>query len=123
MYGSFIRQVRVARKLTQAELAAVSGVSQPNISAIERDRRLPSLDTVNRLLAACGFELAAVAGELIVHCPLPNAGWFPDDDLPPSLDDDPVDEASAVGRELSQDDRLRVIDAVLELVDLRLGSP
>jgi len=118
MYGTFVRSVREARGLTQAELAQVSGVPQPNISAIERDRRLPSLDTLNRLVVACGFELAAVAGDRAVHCPLPKAGWFPDEDLPERLEDDPADEPPIAGAQTSLEDRLRMVDAVLELADV-----
>ena len=45
--------------MRQRELAAVSGIAQPNISAIERDRRVPSAETLHRLLAACGYTLVA----------------------------------------------------------------
>ena len=67
VYGSFVRSIRRARGLSQRQLAAIAGVPQPNISAIEHDRRLPSADSLNRLVVACGFELAAVAGEKVVH--------------------------------------------------------
>ena len=117
MYGSFVREIREARGLSQGELAAVSGVSQPNISAIEHDRRRPSADTLNRLLVACGFELTAVAGDRSIHCRLPEAGWFPDEGLPARLPGDPPDEQPAVGRSTPMVDRLRVIDAVLGAAD------
>ena len=61
MYGTFVRAAREARNLTQHDLAATSGVAQSNISAIENGRRIPSADTLNRLLVACGFELAATS--------------------------------------------------------------
>lgn len=114
MYGSFVRSLRLARGLSQADLAAVSGVPQPNISAIENDRRLPSADSLNRLAVACGFQLAAVAGERHIHCPLPEAGWFPDEGLPPRDPGDPPDEAPAVGPDSPIEERVRVITALLE---------
>lgn len=114
MYGSFVRAAREARSLTQRELAEVSGVRQPNLSAIENDRRTPSADTLNRLLVACGFELAAVAGDRVVYCPLPRAGWFPDEDLPARTPSDPPDEAPALDPSASIEERARVVTAVLE---------
>ena len=123
MYGSFIRSIRRARGLSQRQLAAIAGVPQPNISAIERDRRMPSADSLNRLVVACGFELAAVAGEKVVHCPLPEVGWFPDEGLPGPEPGDPGDEAPVVGSDTPIDERLRVITAVLEAADhqVRVG--
>lgn len=100
--------------MTQAELSEISGISQPNLSAFENDRRQPTIDTLARLLCACGYELAAVAGERVVYAPLPRAGWFPDDDLPPALSDDPPDEPPLVGPDTSIEDRVRMITAVLD---------
>lgn len=114
MYGSMVRRVRASRGLSQAELADISGISQPNISAIENDRRQPSADTLNRLVVACGYELAAVAGERAVFAPLPKAGWFPDEDLPPALPDDPAHEPPTVGPDTPMAERVRIITAVLE---------
>ena len=51
---------RRAEGLTQAALAARSGTSRPTLSAYENGRKSPSLDTAERILAAAGFELAAV---------------------------------------------------------------
>ncbi|WP_436699134.1 helix-turn-helix transcriptional regulator [Nocardioides sp. BYT-33-1] len=51
---------RRAAGLTQAALAARSGTSRPTLSAYENGRKSPSLDTAERILAAAGFELAAV---------------------------------------------------------------
>jgi len=117
MYGSFLRAVRQSRGLSQQALAGVSGIRQSNISAIERDRRVPSADTLNRLLVACGYELTAVAGGRAVACPLPAAGWFPDDDLPPGVVGDPPDEPPVLGPASTMDDRVRVLNAVLDAVD------
>ena len=54
--------MRTARGLTQAQLATLAGLEQPNVSAIERDRREPTADTLARIADACGFELVARAG-------------------------------------------------------------
>jgi len=103
--------------LTQRELAEISLIPQPNISAIEGGRRLPSADTLNRLLVACGFELTATAGERTIFCPLPTGRWFSDDDLPPRLPDDPPDEHPALDHSASMEERVRAITALLEAVD------
>lgn len=114
MYGDFIRAVRAARRLSQSELADISGVRQSNISAIETGRRLPSADTLNRLLVACGFELSATAGDRTIYCRLPRAGWFPDEDLPDSSADDPIDERPSVDAGVLIDDRTAIVTAVLD---------
>ncbi|MGH9179532.1 MAG: helix-turn-helix domain-containing protein [Acidimicrobiales bacterium] len=68
---------REERGLTQRALTEVSGVRQSNISAIEAGRRVPTADTLNRLVVACGFELAATAGDRVIYCPFPVPGGFP----------------------------------------------
>lgn len=80
MYGAFIRSLRRSRGLSQTELARVVGIDQPNLSAYENDRQLPSADMLNKIVVACGYLLEAVAGGRRIACPLPKAGWFPDDD-------------------------------------------
>ncbi len=115
MYGAFLRAVRTSRQLSQGELAEIVGISQPNLSAYEHDRRVPSADTLNRLLVACGYQLVARAGSTTVPCPLPRAGWFPDDDDPPRLPDDPVDEQPTVDATTPIAERAAVITAVLQL--------
>ncbi|MHB8467125.1 MAG: helix-turn-helix domain-containing protein [Acidimicrobiales bacterium] len=117
MYGGFIRAIRASRSLTQQDLAGIAGLSQPNLSAYERDRRVPTADTLNKIVVACGYELAATDGERTIFCPLPIAGWFPDEDLPDRLPDDPGDELRTVTRETPMDERVAAITAVLELAD------
>lgn len=115
MYGAFILRVRRSRGLSQEALARVVGISQPNLSAYERGRRTPTADTLNRIVVACGYELAATDGRHVIHCPLPKAGWWPDDDIPPAVPDDPAGTAAAVTAETPMEDRVRVIMAVLDL--------
>jgi putative transcriptional regulator len=38
-----VRELRIARELTQEQLAAAVGVSRQSINSIERDRYVPSL--------------------------------------------------------------------------------
>lgn len=66
---SEVRDVRRAAGLTQAELAARSGVAQPNIAAYERGQRTPSPAMVARIRAAAdprpSVVLAAHRSEIL----------------------------------------------------------
>ncbi|MBI8990098.1 helix-turn-helix transcriptional regulator [Corynebacterium sp. CCM 8863] len=60
MQLAFARELSCARKerkITQTELAEVSGVDQAEISRIENGRANPTLYTVSRLAAALGKEI------------------------------------------------------------------
>ncbi|HEY5244239.1 MAG TPA: helix-turn-helix transcriptional regulator [Acidimicrobiales bacterium] len=109
MYGAFLRQVRQSRGLSQAQLGEIAGIKQANVSAYENDRRLPSIDIVNRILVGCGYLLAA--GD--ITCPLPKVGWFPDDDLPPAEPDDPPESGDPLPYDTPIDERIKMIRAVL----------
>jgi transcriptional regulator with XRE-family HTH domain len=112
MYGSFLAQARRARGLSQVELAAVSGIEQANISAIENGRRVPSAATLHRLLHACGFELTARAGPIELACPPPVGDELFDGLLHRSELDQPV-----VTRRTAMARRVQVINAVLSLAE------
>ena len=116
-YGPFLRQVRRSRQLTQAQLAEVSGISQPNISAYENDRRAPTIDVLNRILVACGYQLVADGGSREVRCPFPKVGWFPDEDHPPRLPDDPPDEPWSELRHPSAAESGRAMADLLDVAD------
>jgi transcriptional regulator with XRE-family HTH domain len=73
MYGTVVRRARLAAGLTQSALAEISGLDQPNISAIEANRRQPTLDTLQRLLAGCGHSLVAVGTAGTIPLPDPDA--------------------------------------------------
>jgi transcriptional regulator with XRE-family HTH domain len=73
MYGTFIRQARTSRGLSQTDLASITGIEQPNLSAYENDRQMPSADVLNRILVGCGYILEATAGERRLVCPLPGS--------------------------------------------------
>lgn len=117
MYGAFICEVRRSRSISQKQLAATAGISQPNLSAYEHDRRIPTAETLNKILVACGYQLAAADGTRVVYCPLPAAGWFPDEDLPAAAPGDPGDEPPTVTSRTPMRIRLQAINAVLELAD------
>lgn len=111
MYGDFVRAVREARGLTQRDVAEVSGVAQANISAIENGRRIPSADTLNRLIVSCGFVLSASAGDRAVYCDIPDDLWSR------RLPGDPPDEGPALAAGASPTQRAEVLAAVLDAVD------
>lgn len=56
-----IRDARRRAGLTQAEVARRAGTSQPTVAAYEAGSRSPSVDTLERLLAATGHRLEARA--------------------------------------------------------------
>lgn len=55
-----LRQARSRAGLSQRDLAAVTGISQPMISAIERGLQDPRHGTLEKLLRGCGQELDLV---------------------------------------------------------------
>ena len=54
--GRLIREARRLGRLTQAELARRLGTTQSAVSNWERGRDTPRVDTLARILEACGFE-------------------------------------------------------------------
>lgn len=52
-----IRQARFDADLSQVGLAALAGTSQPALARYETGTSLPTLPTLERLLAACGRDL------------------------------------------------------------------
>lgn len=52
-----IRRARTDAGLTQADLAASAGTSQPALARYETGTTLPTLPTLERLLSACGRRL------------------------------------------------------------------
>ena len=57
--ASSLRYARKKASLSQRELARRAGTTQATISRIEEGVISPRLDTLERLLAACGFQLEA----------------------------------------------------------------
>jgi transcriptional regulator with XRE-family HTH domain len=62
--GALIRSTRERHGLTQAQLAVRAGTSQNAVSRLERDEISPSLDTIQRLLAAMGEQLELSVGRI-----------------------------------------------------------
>lgn len=54
-----LRKARRRAGLTQRSLAARTGVAQPTVARIERGLEVPRVDTMQRLLEACGETLEA----------------------------------------------------------------
>jgi transcriptional regulator with XRE-family HTH domain len=54
--GALVREVRRRAGLTQRDLAAMLGTTQSAVSTWERGHDVPRVDTLARILAACGFE-------------------------------------------------------------------
>jgi transcriptional regulator with XRE-family HTH domain len=80
-----LRDARRRAGLTQRQLAHSAGVPQPAVARIERGHVIPRVDTLARLLRACGVTLepAALAGtgidrttirELLLLSPAERAG-------------------------------------------------
>ncbi|MCY4635394.1 MAG: helix-turn-helix transcriptional regulator [Acidobacteria bacterium] len=55
--GVLIREARERAGLTQADVARRAGTSQPAIARYEAEQARPRLETVQRCVEACGFEL------------------------------------------------------------------
>ena len=55
--ASLLVQARAKAGIAQRELAARAQTSQSVVARIERGQTIPSVETLDRLLAAAGFEL------------------------------------------------------------------
>jgi transcriptional regulator with XRE-family HTH domain len=60
-----LRRARRRARLTQRSLAVRTGVSQPTVARIETGSEVPRVDTLSRLLGACGETIESLprAGE------------------------------------------------------------
>lgn len=52
-----ITKIRLNNKITQKELANLTGISQPNITRFEKNTHSASLSTTIKILAALGYKL------------------------------------------------------------------
>jgi transcriptional regulator with XRE-family HTH domain len=55
-----VSMLRARTGLTQSQLAARAGTSQPTVAAYEADRKSPTLRTLRQLARACGLEAHVV---------------------------------------------------------------
>ncbi len=54
---SSIIKARIENKMTQSELAKLTGISQPNITRFEKNIHSASLSTTIKILDAIGYKL------------------------------------------------------------------
>lgn len=60
-FSTALKEARLAAALTQAEVAAMTGIARPNIAAYEAGRREPRIPTAQNLLNAVGATLQITA--------------------------------------------------------------
>lgn len=60
--GEKIKSLRLARGISQNQLAKSAGISQAGLSAIESTTKSPSVDTLGRVADALGISLAQLLG-------------------------------------------------------------
>lgn len=60
--SNLLRSSRLTSGISQGDLAARAHTSQPEISSIESGRRVPTVDTLERLLRQTGHRLIAIPG-------------------------------------------------------------
>jgi transcriptional regulator with XRE-family HTH domain len=58
-----VRRLRVARELSQEDLAHATNLSQDQISEIENAKHSTTLDNIQRLAVALGVTVAELLGE------------------------------------------------------------
>ncbi len=102
--GRFLVAARRRHGLTQHDLAVRAGMTQANISRIERDKVSPSLFTFNRLLEAMGetVQISSVP----VDAPPPGGGNVAIRDLRSDFDeltpDQRLEQAALLSRTASE---------------------
>jgi transcriptional regulator with XRE-family HTH domain len=111
MVSELLRNARAAAGISQAHLAALSGVAQPNISAFERGRRMPSAGNLQRLVEACGLDLVARSQDQLISARADAIG----DDLWDAVLDDV--HSSGPWQPLDPGVRAARVEATLQLAD------
>ena len=64
LFGRHLRELRLARGLTQKDVEDRSGVLVPYLSSLEAGARLPTLTMAMRLAAALGCKVSELAKPL-----------------------------------------------------------
>lgn len=77
--GERIQRLRLAKKLTQAKLAAKAGLNLGAVRNYEQDQREPKANVIAKLALALG-----VSSDVILGIHIEDAEDKPDDDLPAS---------------------------------------
>jgi transcriptional regulator with XRE-family HTH domain len=62
LFGERLRDVRQRRRVTQAELARIAGMSEAYISNMEHGLKVPSLTTILRLAVALNCKVTDLVG-------------------------------------------------------------
>jgi uncharacterized protein len=65
--GALLRRARLEAGLSQRELAQRAGTSQPTLARYERGRAVPTLATLERVLASAGKRLRLATEDVPVH--------------------------------------------------------
>ena len=60
--STLLRSSRLVSGITQSDLATRAKTSQPDISSIESGKRVPTVDTLERLLRQTGHRIIAIPG-------------------------------------------------------------
>jgi XRE family transcriptional regulator, regulator of sulfur utilization len=60
MLARNMRVLRAARRLSQEKLALAAGISQAQVSAIERGKGNPTIASLQRIADVLGVEMAAL---------------------------------------------------------------
>lgn len=77
LIGERIREIRVAKKLTQADIQRRTGLFRPHISRVERGQTVPAIETLEKMAGALKvpFHQLFYEGEDVPLPPkLPEAG-------------------------------------------------
>lgn len=78
-FGKVLRQARLARGLTQADLALLIGMKRLSITQYESGLRLPPLDVIVRIARACD-EVPSRLLSRLDDVPLPELGLLEDEE-------------------------------------------
>ncbi|MEC9267048.1 helix-turn-helix domain-containing protein [Pacificispira sp.] len=60
-FGALMKTRRKAQGISQAMLASITGIPQPNLSKIENGRSVATLETCLRLCATLGIDLVGIS--------------------------------------------------------------
>ena len=63
-FGTNVRQMRVGRGMTQAQLATVANVGANYVPRLERGEMMPSVETAHRIAQALGTTVDALCGSI-----------------------------------------------------------
>ena len=62
-FGVNLRRLRLAKEVSQEELAEIAGLHRTYVSSVERGERNVTLDTIQKLAKALGVSMAKLMPE------------------------------------------------------------